>query len=72
MKDSALIMEGIGSTAPAKSGSVIHVQVPLNELTVAEAKEYCRCAFREQKKIEGFWDTTCNEPFRLTQKGEEP
>ena len=43
-----------------------------NQLTVAAAEEYCRYAFRERKKIEGFWDTTCNEPFRLTQKGEEP
>ena len=41
------------------------VQILLNELTVAEAKEYCRYAFRERKKVEGFWDTTCNEPIQI-------
>jgi hypothetical protein len=30
------------------------VQVLSNELPVAEAKEYCRYAFREQKKNERF------------------
>ena len=59
MKDGALMVEaGIGSIAPTKSGSVIHARPdPIDELTVAEAKEYCRYAFRERKNVEGFWDT---------------
>ena len=41
------------------------VQVLSNELTVAEAEEYCRYAFRERKNVEGFWGTTWNEPIRI-------
>jgi len=44
------------------------VQVLSNELAVAEAKEYCRNAFRERKNSKDFWDTTLTNPFRLTQK----
>jgi len=41
------------------------VQVLSNELTVAEAEKYCRYAFRERKKVEGFWGTTWKEPIRI-------
>jgi hypothetical protein len=40
--------------------------IPLNELTVAKAKEYCR--YRERKKVEGFWYTTCNESIQTNLK----
>jgi hypothetical protein len=42
--------------------------IPLNELTVAKAKEYCR--YRERKKSKDFWYTTCNEPNQINSKGE--
>ena len=47
------------------------VQVLLNELTVAEAEEYCRYAFCERKKVEGLSDTTSNEPIQINSKGEQ-
>jgi hypothetical protein len=41
------------------------VQVFSNELTLAEAEDYCRYAVSERKKVEGFWGATCNEPIRI-------
>jgi hypothetical protein len=44
------------------------VQVLLNELTVAEPKEYCRYAFRERKMLKDSRIPHATTPFRLTQK----
>lgn len=41
------------------------VQVISDQLTVAEAEEYCRYAVRERKKVEGFWGDTWKEPIRI-------
>ena len=41
------------------------VQVLADQLTVAEAEEYCRYAVRERKKVEGFWGDTWNEAIRI-------
>src|SRR5262245_35278614 len=41
------------------------VQVVSDQLTVAEAEEYCRYAVRERKKVEGFWGDTWNETIRI-------
>jgi hypothetical protein len=41
------------------------VQVISTELTVSEAEEYCRYAFGERKKVEGFWGAAWNEPIRI-------
>ena len=41
------------------------VQVLSDQLTVAEAEEYCRYAVRERKKVEGFWGDTWQEPIRI-------
>jgi hypothetical protein len=41
------------------------VHVISDQLTVAEAEEYCRYAVRERKKVEGFWGDTWKEPIRI-------
>jgi hypothetical protein len=41
------------------------VHVISDQLTVAEAEEYCRYAVRERKKVEGFWGDTSKEPIRI-------
>ena len=42
------------------------VQVISDQLTVAEAEEYCRYAVRERKKVEEFWGVTWNETIRIS------
>ena len=41
------------------------VQVVSDQLTVAEAEEYCRYAVRERKKVESFWGDTWNAAIRI-------
>ena len=41
------------------------IQVISNELTIAEAEEYCRYAVRERKKVEEFWGGTWNDTIRI-------
>lgn len=41
------------------------VRVLSDQLTVAEAEEYCRYTVRERKKVEEFWGATWNEPIRI-------
>lgn len=41
------------------------IQILSNELTSAEAEEYCRYAVRERKKVEGYWGATWSETIRI-------
>jgi len=41
------------------------IQIVSNELTLAEAQDYCRYAVSERKKVEEFWGATWKEPIRI-------
>jgi hypothetical protein len=41
------------------------IQIRSDELTLAEAEEYCRYAVAEREKVVGFWGATWNEPIRI-------